>query len=460
MVGADRPCAEVQAAVRRTVAVRASNPKTRFSGQVPLFRHRITDTTLRVQTVPAGSAPRTLAGPGARPAAYGSDLGHSSTEWGLRCRIRRDCISGHQIKFGLVYEICRPEPFDGFSSESDAYWQALEQICLADELGFEHVWEVEHHFLEGYSISSAPEVFLSAVAQNTKSIRVGNGVRLLPPPFNHPARSAEMAAVLDIMSKGRYDFGVGRSITEAELGGFRIEPKDSRPMLEEVLPEIVKMWTEDPYPGFDGQYFSMPERPVVPKPVQDPHPPIWMACTQPASFDLAADLGIGVLAFGVGAPGDVVHSLEAIQGADRESCGHGRKVREQRSGSRDTHVLRRRPAPALDMGAVAALWYGAQTAKLFAPWAGQQVEGYEYYGQLANDPEFVARFLRPLEDAMSDEYSLIGTPDKVAEGVQAYVDIGADQIICLVQAGRIPHEDIMASLRLFGEEVMPRFSNI
>jgi alkanesulfonate monooxygenase SsuD/methylene tetrahydromethanopterin reductase-like flavin-dependent oxidoreductase (luciferase family) len=112
---------------------------------------------------------------------------------------------------------------------------------------------------------------------------------------------------------------------------------------------------------------------------------------------------------------------------------------------------------ALDMGAVAALWYGAQTAKLFAPWAGQEIAGYEYYGQLANDPEFVARFLRPLEDAMNDEYSLIGTPDKVAEGVQAYVDIGADQIICLIQAGRIPHEDIMASLRLFGEEVMPRF---
>src|ERR1700722_2973130 len=363
----------------------------------------------------------------------------------------------HQIEFGLVYEICRPEPFDGFSSESDAYWQALEQICLADELGFEHVWEVGDQFLEGYSSSSAPEVFLSAVAQNTRSIRVGNGVRLLPPPFNHPARSAEMAAVLDIMSKGRYDFGVGRSITEAELGGFRIEPKDSRPMLEEVLPEIVKMWTEDPYPGFDGTYFSMPERPVVPKPVQDPHPPIWMACTQPASFDLAADLGIGVLAFGVGAPGDIVHSLKRYKERIAEPSDMVGKFVNNAVAPATLMFCADDPRRALDMGAVAALWYGAQTAKLFAPWAGQQVEGYEYYGQLANDPEFVARFLRPLEDAMSDEYSLIGTPDKVAEGVQAYVDIGADQIICLVQAGRIPHEDIMASLRLFGEEVMPRF---
>jgi alkanesulfonate monooxygenase SsuD/methylene tetrahydromethanopterin reductase-like flavin-dependent oxidoreductase (luciferase family) len=361
------------------------------------------------------------------------------------------------IDFGLVYEICRPEPFDGFSSEADAYWQALEQICLADELGFEYVWEVEHHFLEGYSISSAPEVFLSAVAQNTRRIRVGNGVRLLPPPFNHPARSAEMAAVLDIMSHGRYDFGVGRSITEAELGGFRVDPEDSRPMLDEVLPEIVRMWTESPYPGFEGRYFSMPERQVVPKPVQDPHPPMWMACTQPSSIDLAADYGIGVLAFGVGAPGDVVESLQRYkQRIARPTRQVGKAVTNAVAPATLMYCAED-ARKALDMGAVAALWYGAQTAKLFAPWAGKEIAGYEYYGRLANDPEFVARFLRPLEDAMDDEYSLIGTPDKVAQGVQAYVDIGADQIICMIQAGRIPHHEIMESLRLFGEEVMPRF---
>src|SRR5579883_331254 len=123
------------------------------------------------------------------------------------------------VAFGLVYEICRPESFDGWISEAEAYWQALEQIALVDELGFDYVWEVEHHFLEGYSISSAPEVFLAAVAQQTRRIRVGNGVRLLLPSFNHPARSAEMAAVPDVMSRGRYECGVGRSITEAELGG-------------------------------------------------------------------------------------------------------------------------------------------------------------------------------------------------------------------------------------------------
>ena len=138
------------------------------------------------------------------------------------------------MKFGIFYEHQLPRPWTE-DSERQLIQDALEQVELADKLGFDYVWEVEHHFLEGYSISPAPEVFLSAAAQHTKRIRVGNGVRLLPPPFNHPARSAEMAAVLDIMSKGRYDFGVGRSITEAELGGFGVDPADSRRWIRAAL---------------------------------------------------------------------------------------------------------------------------------------------------------------------------------------------------------------------------------
>jgi alkanesulfonate monooxygenase SsuD/methylene tetrahydromethanopterin reductase-like flavin-dependent oxidoreductase (luciferase family) len=362
------------------------------------------------------------------------------------------------MKFGLIYEICRPEPFDGWASESETYWQALEQVVLADELGFDHVWEVEHHFLEGYSLSSAPEVFLSAVAQRTERIRVGHGVRLLPPPFNHPARSAAMASVLDIMSHGRLDFGVGRSITEQELGGFGIDPADSRPMLDEVLPEIVRMWTSDPYPGFEGRYFSMPERQVLPKPLQQPHPPLWMACTQPGSFDLAADFGIGVLAFGVGAPGNIVSSLQRYKQRIKSPSRPVSSVVNDAVAPATLLYCAPTEDEAIEMGGVAALWYGAQTAKLFAPWAGRDVQGYEYYTNLAHDPEFMAQFAVPYEERLRDEYSLVGTPDKVAQGVQSYVDIGADQLICLVQAGRVPHEKIMASLRLFGTEVLPRFS--
>lgn len=361
------------------------------------------------------------------------------------------------MEFGLIYEICRPEPFEEEFSEKDAYWQALEQIELADELGFDYVWAVEHHFLNGYSLSSAPEVFLSAVAQRTKRVRVGNGVRLLPPPFNHPVRSAEMAAVLDILSNGRFDFGVGRSTTEAELGGFGIKPEDSKPMLIEVLPEIVKMWTHDKYPGFTGKYFSMPPREVIPTPIQKPHPPIWMACTQPSSFDLAASFGVGVLAFGVGAPGDVKNSIKRYKQNVKIPSNPVSTVINSKVAPATIMFCADDTKLAIEMGLAAALWYGQQTAKLFAPWANKTIKGYEYYSELVKDPEFIKQFQVPIEDRLNDKFSLVGTPDKVALAVKAYQEIGADQIICLVQAGKIPHKNILESLSLFAKEVMRQF---
>jgi alkanesulfonate monooxygenase SsuD/methylene tetrahydromethanopterin reductase-like flavin-dependent oxidoreductase (luciferase family) len=354
------------------------------------------------------------------------------------------------MKFGLIYEICRPEPFDGFLSEEQAFWQAVEQIALADEIGIEHAWAVEHHFLEGYSLSSAPEVFLSAVAQHTRRIRIGHAVRLLPPPFNHPARSAEMAATLDIMSRGRLEMGVGRSITEEELGGFRVATGDSRPMLDEVLPELVRMWTHDEYPGFEGRYFSMPPRRVIPKPIQKPHPPLWMACTQPASFDLAAEFGIGVLCFGVGAPGDILDSLVRYKRKIKSPTRQVGAFVNDAVAPATVMFCDADEQRARGMGAAAAMWFAAQAQKLFAPWQGREVRGYEYYTGLARTPSSEL-----LQQALA--YNCIGTPEQVAKGVRAYADAGFDQLLLMVQAGRIPHENIMESLRLFGKEVLPRF---
>ncbi len=211
---------------------------------------------------------------------------------------------------------------------------------LAEEVGFDHVWAVEHHFLENYSLSSAPDVFLSAVAQRTERIRIGHGVRLLPPPFNHPARSASSAAVLDILSHGRLEFGVGRSITEQELGGFGVDPAASRPMLEEVLPEIVKMWTNHTYPGHEGEHFSMPPRVVQPKPIQAPHPPLWMACTQPSSFELAADFGVRRARVRPRPAGRPRRGRDGLQGARRGSPTAGGAVRERQHRGGGDDVLR------------------------------------------------------------------------------------------------------------------------
>ena len=200
------------------------------------------------------------------------------------------------MRFGVFYELQLPRPWNK-GDEHTLFHQALDQVALADRLGFDYAWEVEHHFLDEYSHSSAPEVFLAAAAARTKSIRLGHGIRQVIPNYNHPARTAECLATLDIISNGRVDFGIGEGATRMELGGFNIPAKEKRAMALEAAEQVANMMVLEPYPGFQGKYFTMPCRNVVPKPVQAPHPPIWMACTNRDTIKIAAQNGVGALAF-------------------------------------------------------------------------------------------------------------------------------------------------------------------
>src|SRR5438270_8786825 len=200
------------------------------------------------------------------------------------------------MKFGIFYEHQLPRPWSD-DSERKLIQDALDQVELADKLGFHTVWEIEHHLLEEYSHSSAPEVFLAAVSQRTKNIRLGHGIVQTPPPFNHPARVAERIAMLDLVSNGRVEFGTGESSSEAELGGFLIDPALKRDMWLEGLEVAVRCMTEAPFTGVDGRFVKMPPRNVIPKPVQKPHPPIWVACSRRETILLAAEKGIGALTF-------------------------------------------------------------------------------------------------------------------------------------------------------------------
>jgi hypothetical protein len=207
------------------------------------------------------------------------------------------------MKFGVFYEHQLPKPW-GPGAEERLFSEALAQVRLADELGFDYAWEVEHHFLDEYSHSSAPEVFLAAAAGQTRRIRLGHGIRQVIPNYNHPARTAECLATLDLVSHGRVDFGIGEGATRLELGAFRIPAKEKRAMCLEAAEQIANMMVLDPYPDFEGAYFAMPCRNVVPKPVQKPHPPMWMACTNRDTIKVAAMNGIGALAFSFVDPGE------------------------------------------------------------------------------------------------------------------------------------------------------------
>ena len=209
------------------------------------------------------------------------------------------------MEFGIFNAACvlpRYVEQHGASAEHDRIMDEVAFIVAADKAGFKYTWASEHHFLTEYSHLSASESFLAFVAAKTSNIHIGSGIFNITPPVNHPARIAERVAMLDHLSEGRFEFGTGRGSSTTEQKGFGIEDSElTREMVAETLPQIVRMWKDEDY-SYEGKFFSMPTRNVLPKPYSKPHPPIWMAAGSPATFDLAAELGVGVLCFGFSTP--------------------------------------------------------------------------------------------------------------------------------------------------------------
>src|SRR5947209_5932789 len=223
------------------------------------------------------------------------------------------------MRFGIFYEHQLPRPWDD-GAEQRLIADALEQVELADRLGLDYVWEVEHHFLEEYSHSSASEVFLGAASQRSRRIRLGFGIVAIPPGYQHPARVAEKVAMLDLVSGGRCDFGSGETSSGAELEGFGVHRDSKREQWDEALDVVTRMLVEEPFAGWDGRYVRMPVRNVVPKPVQKPHPPLWVACSRRETIRLAAEKGVGALSFSFVEPEDArewVDEYYAIVASER-----------------------------------------------------------------------------------------------------------------------------------------------
>jgi len=357
------------------------------------------------------------------------------------------------MKFGLLYEMETPRPWHALS-EYNIYWEALAQIELADRIGLDYVWEVEHHFLEEYSHSPAPEVFYGAVTQRTKNIRIAHGVRLLPFNFNHPIKVAEQAAVLDIMSNGRVDIGTGRSTTAQELDGFGVNYDRTRDEVKEALEIIVKAWTEDIL-EYNGKLIQVPPRRVVPKPIQKPHPPMWMACVAPDSYAIAGDRGLGVLSFSLNWE-QVQKSMEEYRKASAQRSNQIPKVvNEEFAGLIICHVAENKEEEAI--GLEGARWFMHNVAKLFEPlMVKNKLYSYEYLRML------MAMNLDPKDasDAELKEHHMVvvGNPDEVIRKLENFQKSGMNQVICFKQAGRIPHANIMQSLKRMGKHILPYFN--
>jgi alkanesulfonate monooxygenase SsuD/methylene tetrahydromethanopterin reductase-like flavin-dependent oxidoreductase (luciferase family) len=361
------------------------------------------------------------------------------------------------LRFGVFYELQLPKPWNE-GDEHRLFQEALDQVVLADRLGFDYAWEVEHHFLDEYSHSSAPEVFLACAAGRTERIRLGHGIRQVIPNYNHPARTAEGLATLDLVSNGRVDFGIGEGATRLELGGFGIPAKEKRAMSLEAAEQIANMMTLDPYPGFDGQYFSMPCRNVLPKPLQKPHPPMWIACTNRDTIRVAARNGLGALAFSFIDPeeakswSDIYYDI--IRSDECVPIGHSVNANIAMVSNFSLHHDR---AEAIRRGHEGFEFFGYALRALVThdTVPGRTNLWGEYLESRGNRTEEV------IAASLDSSYQAtgIGTPDDMRAHLIDYQEAGVDQIIFMQQAGRNRHEHICESLELFASEVMKSFAD-
>jgi alkanesulfonate monooxygenase SsuD/methylene tetrahydromethanopterin reductase-like flavin-dependent oxidoreductase (luciferase family) len=356
------------------------------------------------------------------------------------------------MKFSLFYEMQMSQPTR--EKEVQCFRDCVEQVELADRLGYHCIWEVEHHGLYEYSHSSAPEIFLSFVAARTRNVRLGHGITLTPACYNHPIRIAERVATLDILSGGRVNWGSGKSSSLTEQGGFQADIPHLHDQWLEALEMIPRMWQE---PVFEhrGRFWQVPPMQVVPKPLQQPHPPIFAACSKPDSAVDVGRLGIGALNFAIGNDDYLRRKVSEYRKAvEAASPAHHQK----------TNHFASTPVALCLSDDRKACEYGMRGARFF-----QESLAIYYFGSTRPTGELAVsrEFLNPeeLEDAMAfrgaedaPAMSVIGDPVRCKEIVSRFAEAGVDEIILVMQAGTVPAELVLESIRTFGEKVLPDFA--
>ena len=357
------------------------------------------------------------------------------------------------MEFGLFVQAHVPRhetEADPVNAEHDRLMRELEVAVACDRAGWKYVWSVEHHFLEEYSHISASEVFLPYVAARTERIHVGSAIYNITPPVNHPARMAERVAMLDHLSEGRFEFGTGRGSSSTEFKGFGIpDGETTRAMYDESLREILRMWRENRY-SYEGKFFSMPERNVLPKPYSKPHPPLWVACGSPSTFEKAARLGLGALCFSLGSPKDFAPLIKIYKDNIKHAEPVGEFVNDNVACVTQMVCLedgKRARDVAMNMGS------GYHTSLVFKYLdTFPRPAGVPEWPKLIPDPT-----AQQLEDRIASGQRIVGDPDECARAVQQYADIGCDQIIFGILASTMAQETALETVRLFGAEVQPRF---
>jgi alkanesulfonate monooxygenase SsuD/methylene tetrahydromethanopterin reductase-like flavin-dependent oxidoreductase (luciferase family) len=368
------------------------------------------------------------------------------------------------MKFSMIFEA--QMAFPTRENEQECIRNCVEQAVYAEQMGFDRVWAVEHHCLKWYAHMSAPEIFLTWVAARTSTIRIGHGVVCMPFNYNHPLRAAERIAMLDILSNGRLDVGAGRGATLQEMSAFGVVPEDTYAQMEEALRMISSCWRKDDF-EWHGLLDVAPH-PILPRPIQDPHPPLFMACTKMDTVKLAAELGVGALVLGFAGAGEIRQMREIYTNAIATRTGE-RFV----SDHANNHFSALCPAVVLD-DREKAFKIGARAQRFFAeaimhwnlqtpePDPGSEDEDTEAMIAKAKG-DVIARISEmqiPLNPNATSTFNIehaYGDRDDAIRYVEELEKAGADEIMCMIQMGTIPQDVMMETIRQFGEYVIPHF---
>jgi alkanesulfonate monooxygenase SsuD/methylene tetrahydromethanopterin reductase-like flavin-dependent oxidoreductase (luciferase family) len=353
------------------------------------------------------------------------------------------------MEFGLFNSGCVLPGYPG--GEHVRIMDEVAIVQAAERVGFKYTWATEHHFLDEYSHLSANEVFLGYLAAATDTIHLGSGIFNVTPPVNHPARVAERVAMLDHLSEGRFEFGMGRGSSTTEQRGFGIANADlTRDMFDEVVGEFRKMWAPGEYAGHDGTYFNMPPRKVLPKPYSSPHPPMWVAAGNPSTFEKAARMGLGVLCFTIGGVETVAPLVELykkeIQNAEPvgDFVNDNVMVTTQLLCLEDGDRVRQIGA---DMG------MGRHRSLLFRYLdTFPRPDGVPDWPELLPDPT-----PEQIGQAIAIGAMPYGTPDEVAAALRPYADAGVDQVVFGLLSSNMSRDLATETIELFGREVLPQF---
>ena len=375
------------------------------------------------------------------------------------------------MRFSLIFEAQVVD--DSPRGEREVFDQLVEQSLLAEQLGFDVIWCVEHTSLTNYAHMSAPETFLAFIAGKTNRIGIGHGVVCLMPAMNHPIKVAERIATLDLLSKGRVHFGVGKGGSQQEAGAYGYDLKELQPLIDEAMYLIPRMFVEEEV-EFNGQHIKIPPRPIHPKPYQDPHPPMYLACTNPDTLVRAGQRGMGALVLGFGGPEEIAKKSVAYREA-----WNSRKPEDQVGYRPIQHLAALCPAIVLDNAEEARrigirgqryfyeslnYWYGGGPKPAPESWGDQLLEeGTDTIITSKLASETLTMDLRPDEGGRRPSEGILsaknayGSVEDCISYVEQLIAAGADEILFMTNMGTVPQWAQMETLRKIGTYVIPHF---